>query len=208
MVTTTGSLSEMVGKRMSITEIGAALDAMDAESRWAELQTMGRAEMRQLYVLAADARPLCLSDFVPTGVAPLEPVVHRGRNSLPLPQGQRLFSKVMCRPRGEPEQLYGYNDAPLGWVVGPGYFVALSTDEGSAERGAVVVDYYQVPTGSVPDGWPRVRANWVGLQLFVYDRTRDYMRRVSSHVTIGAAYKFGRKLDHYFVLDRLDAPSG
>jgi hypothetical protein len=41
-----------------------------------------------------------------------------------------------------------------------------------------------------------------GLQRFVYHRTRDFMRRVSRHVTIGAAYKGESPLDHYFVLVR------
>ena len=44
------------------------------------------------------------------------------------------------------------------------------------------------------DGWR--------LSRFVYHHTRDFMRRVSRHVSIGAAYKDERPLDHYFVLCR------
>ena len=65
-----------------------------------------------------------------------------------------------------------------------------------------MVDYFQIPDGPVPEGWPRVIPNTRGLQTFVYHRTRDFMRKVSKHVTIGAAYKVERPLDHYFVLCR------
>ena len=65
-----------------------------------------------------------------------------------------------------------------------------------------MVDYYQVPDGAVADGWPAVVANDWRLQRFVYHQTRDFMRRVSRHVSIGAAFKRERPLDHYFVLCR------
>ena len=57
----------------------------------------------------------------------------------------------------------------------------------------------------MPEGWPRLRPNWLGIQLFVYFQTRDFMRRVSQHVTIGAAYKWdSMKMDQYFLLCRED----
>jgi hypothetical protein len=69
----------------------------------------------------------------------------------------------------------------------------------------VVVDYFEVPGGAVVDGWPRVVPNSRGLQRFVYHRTRDFLRAVSTHVSIGAAFKRDRPLDHYFVLCRRGA---
>ena len=90
-------------------------------------------------------------------------------------------------------------------MVGPGYFVAMpsGTPEWAA-RGAVVVDYFQVPedTAALPEHWPEVVPNSKGLSRFVYNGTRDFMRRVSKHVSIGAAYKGEKSLDHYFVLVR------
>ena len=71
-----------------------------------------------------------------------------------------------------------------------------------ALRGGVVIDYFQVPDGPVADGWPDVVPNTRGLQRFVYNGTRDFMRRVSSHVSVGAAYKGEKSLDHYFILCR------
>jgi hypothetical protein len=89
-------------------------------------------------------------------------------------------------------------------LIGPGFFVAVPTADRPqwAARGGVVVDYYQIPDGAVADGWPTVVANDWRLQRFVYHQTRDFMRRVSRHVSIGAAYKRERPLDHYFTLCR------
>jgi hypothetical protein len=44
--------------------------------------------------------------------------------------------------------------------------------------------------------------NTQGLQRFVYHKTRDFMRRLSTHVTIGAAFKEEKAHDHYFILCR------
>ena len=49
-----------------------------------------------------------------------------------------------------------------------------------------------------------MRPNSEGLQRFIYMGTRDFMRRVSEHVSIGAAYKGEKPLDHYFTLCRED----
>ena len=101
-------------------------------------------------------------------------------------------------------RLFGYNDAPSRGLVGPGYFVAHDTASEPAwqERGAVVVDYFLVPDAPVAEGWPAVKQNHEGLQRWVYFHTRDFMRRVADGVTIGAAYKEDKALDHYFVLVR------
>jgi hypothetical protein len=141
---------------------------------------------------------------VPADRAPREPVRHFGKNTLPLPRPLRFFEKRFSRPESGTPRLFGYNETHVVRLVGPGYFVARAT-AGQCEwerRGAVVVDYFQVPDGPVPDGWPRVVPNSRGLQILVYHRTRDFMRRLSRHVTIGAAYKNERALDHYFALVR------
>jgi hypothetical protein len=182
--------------------LAEALDRASAEERRAALLALGRAAQRRLYRLAADAP--ALEDFVPADRAPREPVRHFGRNTLPLPGSLRFFEKRFCRPESGPPRLFGYNETPVVRLIGPGYFVAASTagDAIWAPRGGVVVDYFRVPDGPVPTGWPRVVPNTVGLQRFVYGGTRDFMRRLSRHVTIGAAYKGERPLDHYFVLVR------
>jgi hypothetical protein len=131
-------------------------------------------------------------------------VHHKGKNTLPLSGKHKLFEKRFARPNDGSERLFGYNQAPSKKLIGPGYFVALYTRSRAPwiERGPIVVDYFQVPDGDVPAGWPKVIPNSRGLQWFVYNRTRDFMRRVSQHVSIGAAYKDEKPLDHYFVLVR------
>jgi hypothetical protein len=185
-------------------EIADVLDAASATERIDAVFALDRAGQRALFRKAVSAPPLTLDDFVPADRAPREPVRHRGRNTLPLPGRHKLFKKVFCRPEDGSARLFGYNDAPARKLVGPGYFVAVPTEPNIEwqSRGAVVVDYFRVPDGPVADGWPPVVPNSKGLSRFIYDRTRDFMRRVSKHITVGAAFKVEKALDHYFVLVR------
>ena len=59
------------------------------------------------------------------------------------------------------------------------------------ERGEVGIDYRMVPPddAQLPDGWPKIKPNEKGVQMFVYKGMVDYMRRVSATVTIGRAFK-------------------
>lgn len=188
----------------TIDAIAAHLDALDEVERIAALDVLGRREQRVLYNKAAAASPLTLSHFVPASARPLQAVNHQGRNTLPLPGKHRRFQKCFCLPEDGRERLFGYNDAPSRGLIGPGYFVAIPTvgQPDWEARGAVVVDYFQVPDAEVCSSWPAVVPNTKGLQRFVYHRTRDFMRRVSEHVSIGAAYKAETSLDHYFTLCR------
>jgi hypothetical protein len=188
----------------NIDAIAAFLDGLTHEERLAQSRALGRDAQRQLYRKAAAAKPLSLIDFVPQTVGSRTEVIHHGRNTLPLPGGLRHFQKRFSRPDSSENRLFGYNESPFLTTVGPGFFVAVPT-AGHPEweaRGAVVVDYFQIPDGSVPAGWPPIIPNTKGLQKFVYHRTRDFMRRLSTHVTIGAAFKEEKALDHYFILCR------
>jgi hypothetical protein len=188
----------------NIDAIAAYLDRLGPQERLAQTRTLSRADQRRLYEKAASARPLTLDDFTPAGTAARVEVIHDGRNTLPLPGGLKLFQKRFCRPEGGGERLFGYNQSPFLSTIGPGFFVAVPTAGNAAwePRGAVVIDYFQTPDGPVAEGWPKVVPNTKGLQTFVYNKTRDFMRRVSAHVSIGAAYKVEKALDHYFVLCR------
>ena len=116
----------------------------------------------------------------------------------------------MCRPDAGTNHLMGYNEyRSKGWL-GPGYFELMPTapDSGYPEnRGAYVVDYYRVPSGQTPHGWPAAQSNTKGLSRFVYGGTRDYLRRVSDHVSVGRPFQGDsddRELDFSFVLCRKD----
>ena len=193
-------LRDLVNADEKIETIAAHLDALSHDARVRETHALSRGDQKRLWAAAANSAPLALSDFVPDAVPDLTPVVHHGKNSQP---AFRVFEKRWCRPAGERDRLFGYNETIVRPVIGPGYFVAHDTAEGDV-RGAVVVDYFMTPEGPVAEGWPVVRPNSQGLQRFVYHQTRDYMRRVSRHVTIGEAHRLEKRVMGWFVLCRED----
>lgn len=198
------SLSSMLADpKTGVAEIGAWLDGLDPAARLEAMgHTSGR-EQKRLYELAAASPPMTAHDFVPAHVGPGVEVIHHGRNTLPV---FRSFQKRFTRPADGSNRFFGYNHGSTGWLIGPGYFVAHDT-AGNADweaRGAWVVDYFMVPDGPVPEAWPKVVANNVGLQILVYHHTRDFMRKVSKHVSIGAAFKVEKAMGAYFTLVRED----
>jgi hypothetical protein len=186
-----------------IEAIGTYLDGLDGEARWREVGALDRDRQRALYDKAAHARAIDFAHFVGDAQARTE-VIHDGVNTLPLPAPLKRFQKRFSKPDAGGQRLFGYNEGPTRKLVGPGYFVAIPTAERPqwSARGAIVVDYFQIPDGEVPSSWPRVVDNHWRLQRFVYAGTRDFMRRVSKHVSVGAAFKGEKPLDHYFVLAR------
>ncbi len=202
MADTSGLTHLIEDPHVGVDEIGRYLDGLDRDLRWREVGALGRSQQRTLFDKAAHARAIDFEHFVGTAGA-REEVIHDGANTLPVFPPLRRFQKRFCRPeRGE--RLFGYNEGPTRKLIGPGYFLAIPTADRPAwsARGAVVVDYFQIPDEDVAAGWPRVVDNHWRLQRFVYQETRDFMRRVSMHVSIGAAFKREKPLDHYFVLCR------
>ncbi len=190
----------------TLSAVSAWFDAQSHDQRVSATRALGRVDQRRLYRLASEGEPLVLTDFVPAATEPRAPVHHHGTNTLPLPGTLRKFEKRFCRPEGLDDRLFGYNEGATRSLIGPGYFVALSTAGRPdwEEHGSVVIDYFQVPDAPVAEGWPAVKPNASGLQVLVYHQTRDFMRKVSAHVSIGAAFKKDRSLDHYFTLVRAD----
>jgi hypothetical protein len=186
----------------SLDAIASYLDGLPHDARLAECMDLGRSEQRILFGLASTE--IDASHFVPPSVPDRTEVIHHGRNTLPV---FTRFQKRFCRPEGGPAgSLCGYNEGSTRALIGPGYFVAEPT-AGTPEwepRGAFVVNYFKVPDGPVVDGWPTVVPNSSGLQMFVYKGTRDFMRRVSQHVSIGEAYKGEKSINSWFILVRED----
>ena len=197
------SLSNFLQSANSIDEIAEYLDGLSQDDRLAQSRTLNRTQQRNLYDLAKASPPLDLDFFVPT-TNPCEEVIHYGRNTLPLPSAIKLFEKRFCRPKDKEDCLYGYNEGKTRPLIGPGYFVAKTSPPQWQERGAIVIDYFEVPSTAVVPSWPPVKPNSSGLQFFVYNKTRDFMRRVSKHISIGAAYKKENPLGHFFILCRND----
>ncbi len=198
------SLAQLIAEDKPIAEIAAYLDALSFADCKAETHALNRNQQRKLFQMAAKSPALTFEDLTPSSVPPRTEIIHHGRNTLPLPGAFRNFEKRMCRPETGGQRAFGYNEGVSRALIGPGYFVAVPTagHEGWPERGPIVVDYFQVPQEAVVEGWPKVVENNVGLQVLVYNKTRDFMRKVSDRVSIGAAYKVEKALDHYFVLVR------
>jgi len=198
-------LSDLIEGPGPISDVSAYLGNLTAPQRWGELCSLSKRCQRTLYLKAEASEPLSLQDFVPAGAPDTTEVVHAGRNSLPM---FRDFEKRFARTEG---RVYGYNEGSLRGLIGPGYFVIRPTIGAEQARGAVVVDYFEVPQGPVPVGWPDIRPNWKGLQYFVYHKTRDYLRGVAPGITIGSAWKtlLGREraLNSYFILMQRGGPA-
>lgn len=188
-------LAELIADpQAGISDIASLLDGLNADARRAQVCRLDRNQQRALFG-KAEGVEVGLAHFVGGAPARTE-VVHDGLNTLSVPARLRRFSKRFSRPESGESRLFGYNEGPTRRVIGPGYFVAVPDGAG------VVVDYFQVPDGPVPPGWPPVVPNSKGLQRFVYHETRDVMRGVSAHVSIGAAHRSDKPMDHYFVLCR------
>ena len=182
----------------SLDEIAHWLDNQTPENRLQTIQSLNKADQRTLFEKCANTAPLTLDYFC---AEPNVEVIHDGKNSLPAFQ---LFQKRFVRL--DDDRVIGYNHASTMGVIGPGYFVLKETNENPewAQHGSVVVDYYEVLDANtpIPSTWPKVKGNHQGLQIFVYNKMHDFMRRVSTHVSIGSAFKKGKSIDSYFLLCR------
>jgi hypothetical protein len=187
--------TELRRGRIDMVELGRWLDGLSANSRLHAVRSLSGLAQARLYEAAKSFRKLKLEDLVPARVAPLEEVVHDGKNSLP---AFTTFAKVFCRPRGEAPELWGYNrSGPLvEKAVGPGYFVAY---EGPGDE--LLIDYTRLPKSKLAS-WPEIIPNHERLSRFVYSGMIDALRAVSTHVSIGRAIKNGKVQDNWFVLTR------
>lgn len=197
------SLTYLIHRSVAMTDIAGYLDGLDHGHRVHEVRALEKKDQERLWSLAATAPPLTLEHFVPADVPALREVIHHGKNSLPV---FTEFQKRMCRPADGEGRLFGYNEGITRPLLGPGCFVVHPTADTPSwgPRGAMVVDYWMVPDGPVDPRWPKVVGNHVGLQRLVYHQTRDFMRGVSAHVSIGKAWKKEKAMPAYFVLCRED----
>ena len=188
------------GERIDPRSIREFFDGLGHEARIQATRALGPPEQRRLYAAVKDFEVMRLVDLVPAHAGDMCEVRHFGRNTLP---AFRHFEKRFFRPTGaiadQPESLYGYNHAAVRPLVGPGYFMASVSEEGNE----VCIDYASLPS-RVPEGWPGIRRNEVGLSRFVYGFMVDRLRRVSEHVSIGSAARRGREMGSWFVLCRED----
>lgn len=191
----------------NIEVISAWLDQLADGEHYSALAQLSRQQQRQLFHKAAASAALSMQYFLPDTTPDLQEVIFTGRNTLPLFGKGKWFEKRMCRSSDGSGLVFGYNETTYKSWFGPGYFVLRETPQDSQwqQRGAVYVDYFSAPTGPVCAHWPPYRSNaWPPQALFYY-HTRDFMRRVSRHVSIGVAYRNEQCLEHYFILVKQQA---
>lgn len=180
--------------------LAAHLDGLSDAQRVVETLALDGRRQAKLFEVAQGARRFTLDELAPAGTAPLTGVTHEGRNSMPL---FSRFAKVFAVPddasRAGAER-WGFNRTPglVTTTVGPGYFVAVQQGD------EVLVDYTRLPPRPLL-GAPAILSNASRLSFFVYNRTKDVVRGVSKHVSIGRAWRGTRRLDNWFVLCRTGA---
>lgn len=189
------SLAQLLASGSPPEEIEAHLDEIDHAARVAEVRALKGKELARLHDLCA-GREVGLDHFVPPSVADGVPVRHHGINSLPF---FRKFEKRFLRAPGK-RRLHGYNHQALAAITGPGYFVVEEPPAGTE----LAIDYYQIPETRPHPDWPALRGNEGIPTRFVYGFMKDFMRRVSRHVSIGRAHRKGEPQSAWFALVRED----
>ena len=192
------TLKHMIRDGATPEQCGILLDRMSHDERMGQLVGLGTAEMDRLYYSIEGHRLLDMDTFVPGHVEPLREVIHDGVNTLP---AFRHFQKRFVRPEDASwDALFGYNHQWYSWWTGPGYFVARR----GTPADPIVVDYIE-PARARDPRWPELAPSHVRLGRFIYANTVDRMRRVSEHVTIGAAFKADKDpMGVFFMLARRD----
>jgi len=187
------SLTALWGNRnLDPRSVEKSLDQLGHTERMRAMWQLGRRGQARLFDAVAGRGQVTLDDLVPPAQPTGQPIVWHGINNLAL---FRSFKKPMYRSadggRG------GRNEQMWDWLVGPGFFSLPEAET----PGEVWIDYVNLPT-TAPEGWPRIRSNATGLSFFVFRGLRDLLRRVSTHVLVGKAFRNGRPLPNYFVLVR------
>ncbi|MBX3203118.1 MAG: hypothetical protein KF894_33650 [Labilithrix sp.] len=174
------------------------LDGLGHDGRLHTIRTWSKHYQQALFEAAKGHLPLDLDFLVPSSVGPLVEVIHDGHNTLPL---FTSFQKRFVKLEGEDFPIGGYNRQSMQAFTGPGYF-GVTKGEGEHE-GELAIDYSKIPR-TKPPSWPKIASNEGGLAGIVNGGMIDYLRGLSSHVSIGVAYKNGKHRNQWFALVRRD----
>ncbi len=194
-------LQALIKQGSNPAKIADHLDHLPHQERLRQALGLGRTAQRNLFELVQGDTTLDLAHFVPEDRADMEEVIHWGRNTLP---AFTRFQKRFCRPRkeevGSQPVLWGYNQQTLLPLTGPGYFHARPGQPDTP----VWIDYRGEPPVGRLASWPRQLHNRQRLSRVIYYGTIDKMRRVSQHVSIGAAFRGAKPMHSWFILCRED----
>lgn len=190
-------LTVLIEPKIDLERLSEVLDGLGHEGRVHTTRTWTKKQMKALFEAAKGFRPIDF-DFLVPSVGPLVEVIHDGKNTLPL---FTHFQKRFVKLEGEDLEVAGYNHQSMSPITGPGYF-GVTKGEGEHE-GELVLDYTKVPKKK-PDSWPEIVPNEGGIAGIVNGGMVDYLRGLSSHVSIGVAYKDGKHRNQWFALVRRD----
>ena len=193
------SLSELLAADSpSVEAIGEYLDTRSLKEQVGAVRSLSIKQVHRCWAIFEPHATIDLEYLVPAARGAGQPVHHLGINTLPV---SRHFEKRFVRSPENPEQLWGYNHQALAWLTGPGSFVVH--ERGTEGHDALFIDYRTVPSGEI-EGWPRAKSNERGIARLVYGGMQDFMRRVSSRVSVGRAFVRGKDLGASFMLVRAD----
>ena len=180
---------------VDIEKLAELLDGLGHEGRVHTMRGWDKKKMAAIFDACA-GRSISIEQVVPSSIGADVEVIHDLRNTLP------LFSDAQKRfARTADEAIGGYNrQHGIARVSEPGYFTVRAGEGEHANE--LVIDYGKVPS-SKPASWPAIESNDQGfLNGIVWGGMVDYLRRVSQHVSIGAATKGGKPIGQYFALVR------
>lgn len=195
------TLNELLNQPgIKLSEVTAHLNGLNHPERVEQTTALSKAEQVKLWEIAESSKPLALDYLVPARAKPLEFFPFEGKNSLPL---FTRFQKVFYFD--QERNVCGYNNQPLMWFTGPGYFMVQMNPKAAGE---LQVDYTRIPKEH-PAGWPVIKSNDVLPTRFIYGGTKDNLRWVSKDVVIGRAYKMGESpMPNWFILCRQEPAPG
>lgn len=185
--------------KIDLDKLSEVLDGLGHEGRVHTTRTWTKKQMAAIFE-ACKGRPISLDLLVPPSVGARVEVIHDLRNTLPLfTHAEKRFARL----EDDVAAMCGYNaQHGLARASEPGYFTVREGADDHANE--LVIDYGQVPK-TKPDAWPEIEANDKGfLNPIVWGGMVDYLRRISEHVSIGAATKKGKPIGQYFALVRRD----
>jgi hypothetical protein len=190
-------LTTFLEPKIDLPRIAELLDGLGHEGRVHTIHTWGRRQQSALFEAAKGFRPIDLSHLVPSGV--LVPFEHQGFNTV---GAFSDFSKVFANVGTDAEPvIVGYNEGMWRAFSGPGYFSAANGE--GEHQGEIVLDYRRIPTRKV-DAWPPIRPNDGLIGSIAFGGMVDYLRGISTHVSIGTATKDGKSRNMWFALVRRD----
>lgn len=185
--------------KIDLERLAEVLDGLGHEGRVHATRTWTRKQKKALFEAAKGFKPIDLDFLVPSSVGNLVEVIHEGHNTLPLfSHFQKRFVRL---DPGEDFPVGGYNHQSMQAFTGPGYF-GVTKGEGEHE-GELVIDYAKIPKNK-PESWPEIRKNDGLIGGIVNGGMVDYLRALSTHVSIGVAYKNGKHRGQWFALVRKD----